>query len=307
MIMKKLILMAAAATMFACAPKNTITVENPLDIDRSAELVEIPVEQLSAVALAEGQTYVVSVRGRVVPSQVTHDGLLLFQSGLGAGEKAKFTVKAGEPHEFETVTGGGFAPERQDDFIAAPYVRRKLLRNDNFINHEMLDNGPLRTTVRLIYPPFEIDGSPVGERRTVSTDAGSQLSRVVHEWGVSRRIIAAVGFPLRNPEVGYRSEGNVLMVEEPDTEKASGVLLGAVLTRTPTRVTTDEYEVASGESGAGVHRHVLAMVPYTPGTPLTYYTGFGREEQGDWTADSFAAYLNDFSAGLKTPLVVTVE
>ncbi len=117
--MKKISLFAAAAVIVcACAPKTTVTIDNTLTIDRSAELVEIPTSGLRTVTLAEGQTYVVTdASGEVIPSQVTHDGLLVFQSGLGAGEEAEFKIEAGAPREFPVKTRARFAPERFDDMI----------------------------------------------------------------------------------------------------------------------------------------------------------------------------------------------
>jgi hypothetical protein len=55
-------------------------------------------------------------KGNVVPSQLTHDGLLIFQSGLERRGSSDFTITAGEPREFEARTYGRFVPERRDDF-----------------------------------------------------------------------------------------------------------------------------------------------------------------------------------------------
>ncbi len=378
--MKNLLLVTAVAAMCACAPKTTVTVENTLDTDRSAELVEIPTAELAGIVLAEGQTYVVAnAAGEVVPSQVTHDGLLVFQSGLGANAKAVFTVKAGTPQEFAAKTYGRFAPERMDDFIwendrvafriygdalmakdgpsngidalykrseepvldkwyedyfseaklsyhddhgtgldnydvkrslgagaAAPFVGGTLILNSNFTGHEVLDNGPLRTSFRLTYPEIEINGAPASETRTFTLDAGSQLTRVDQQWGVTEPISAAVGFTLRPGEAQYGAAENLLMVGEPDNAKVSGVYLGAVLPENFGDPVLNEYEIVA-PVGAGVYRHALAVVPYTPGTPLTYYTGFGWEKWGDWTSDSFADYLAAFATALKTPFVVNYK
>ncbi len=380
--MKKVFFAVAAAAMCACAPKATITVENTLGFDRSAELVQIPVEQLGAVTLTEGQTYVVTgAAGAVVPSQVTHDGLLLFQSGLGANQTATFTVKAGTPQEFDPKTYGRFAPERMDDFIwendrvafriygtaliekdgpsngidalykrseepvldkwyedyfseaelsyhddhgtglddynvkrtlgaggMAPYVDGNPVLNINFAGQELLDNGPLRTTFTLTYPAIEINGTPVAEVRTFSIDAGSQLTRVTQEYGVGEPVKVVVGYPLRDgAEAKYAANGNIFMIEEPATPKASGVYLGAVLPKTITEVVENTREVPTGVTGAGVFRSVLSVTEYTPGTPYIYYTGYGWEKHGDWTAEKFAGYLADFDAALKTPFVINIK
>ena len=378
--MKKVILVTAVAAVCACSPKAKVTVENTLDFDRSAELVEIPVETLSSIALGFDDTYVVkNSAGDVVPSQWTHDGLLIFQSGLGANEKETFTIEAGAPQKFAAKTYGRFAPERMDDFIwendrvafriygealmandgpsngidalykraeepvldkwyedyfsearlsyhddhgtgldnydvkrslgagaAAPYVDGTLLLNSNFTGHEVLDNGPLRTTFRLTYPEIEINGAPASETRTFSLDAGSQLTRVEQEWGVTEPVTAAVGFTLRPGQTQYGAAENLLLVGEPDNAKTSGVYLGAVLPLDVEDFMLNEYEIVA-PVGAGVYRHALAVVPYTPGTPLRYYTGFGWEKWGDWTSDSFADYLAAFATALQTPFVVTIK
>jgi hypothetical protein len=372
----------AAAAMCACTPKTTITVENTLDIDRSAELVEIPTDQLlDKILLGFDENYVVkNAAGEVIPSQVTHDGLLLFQSGLGAGEKANFTVETGAPQEFAAKTKGRHAPERFGDFIwendrvafriygaplaakdgpsngidalykrteemildkwyegelqnglsyhddhgtgldnydvkrtlgagaAAPYIDGKLVLNSNFTGHEILDYGPLRTTFRLSYPELAINGVPAAETRTFSIDAGSQLTRVEQEWGVGAPMTVAVGYPLRDgAETKYAATGNVFMLEEPANSKVSGVYLGSVLPKAISEVVETEYEVPAGEKGAGVFRSILELTDYAPGTPLVYYTGFGWEKHGGWTAETFAEYLDNFNAALETPFVVTVK
>jgi hypothetical protein len=378
--MKKLVLFTAlAAAMCGCAPETTITVENTLGFDRAAELVEIPVAGLGAITLADGQTYVVkNAEGEVVPSQVTSDGLLLFQSGLGANAKATFTVTAGAPREFAPKTCGRFAPERMDDFIwendrvafriygaalvakdgpsngldvlykrtdemildkwyeddlqnglsyhddhgtgldnfdvkrtlgggaAAPLVNGTLVLNSNFTGHEVLDNGPLRTSFRLTYPDITIDGASVKESRTFSIDAGSQLTRVTQEYGVTEPITVAVGYTKRNPEMKYAMSGKTMLIEEPATAKASGVYLGAVMPAEIGAAVENEYTNPDPMRTA-TYRLVLATQTYTPGMPLTYYTGFGWEKWGDWTAESFAAYLANFAAALKTPFAIMIN
>lgn len=118
--MKKLIYLLFALLVFAaCSSDKTvkISVESTTDYDRSKELVQIPVSELQAkLTLAEGQVYVVkSVKGEVIPSQVTYDGFLIFQLG-STDRQVNFTVSAGEPQVFQSLTYGRLVPERYDDF-----------------------------------------------------------------------------------------------------------------------------------------------------------------------------------------------
>jgi hypothetical protein len=105
----------------------------------------------------------------------------------------------------------------------------------------------------------------------------------------------------------YAGTNNMFMIEEPATPKAGGVWLGAVLPRNISKTVENTREVPAGEKGAGTFRSVLALTEYTPGTPFTYYTGFGWEKWGGWTAESFAAYLANFDAALKTPFTVEIK
>lgn len=120
--MKRVIYLLFAVVLLASCnskPKDlAVTVENPSDFDRTTDLVELPLEGLKAkVTLAEGQVYVVkNAKGEIVPSQVTYDGKLVFQSGAKAKETATFTVSAGEKTEFKAQTYGRFITERKDDF-----------------------------------------------------------------------------------------------------------------------------------------------------------------------------------------------
>lgn len=354
--MKKLVLIAAAA-MCACAPKVTVSVENTLESDRSSQLVEIPVAQLASVKLAQGQTYAVMQSGKVVPSQVTHDGLLVFQSGLAGKGSTSFVVRAGKPQEFAAKAFARFAPERMDDFIwendrvafriygaaliatdgpsngidalfkrseemvldkwyadnlgpeklsyhddhgtglddykvgrtlgaggMAPWADSVLLLNTNFTGHELLDAGPLRAAFRLSYPE--------GETREFRLDAGSQLTRVTQKYAAAPATVAA-GYPLHADSVDFRPVGtSAMMVVEPATAKSENVFLGMIL---PTR---SEVRAANG--------HALALAPYNP-EGMVYYTGYGWQKWGEWSAKSWEQYLLDTEAALQSPFIVTVK
>ena len=366
----------------ACTPKLSLTVENLSSFDRGQELAEVPVSELSSLTLGEGQTYVVKLGSEIVPSQVTYDGMLVFQSGLGAGEKAAFTVTAGQPQQFKAQAYGRFAPDRLDDFIwendrvafriygaaliandgpsngidvlykrsenmvldkwysdssekglsyhedngtglddykvgptlgagaMAPYVDGKLVLNENFRGWELLDNGPLRTTFRLIYNDLDVNGNAVSETRTISIDAGSQMSRIVQQYGFDSPETVAAGFPLhteRGLKATYVSGADWLLVDEPATGKAQGVLLGIVFPGGIDRVAEDEYTVPADRKGAGTYSHVLAMTTYKPGTPVTYYMGFGWEKWWKQPEENFAGYIKNFAAALGQPFVIIVK
>ncbi len=185
----------------------------------------------------------------------------------------------------------------------APWANFKLFLNSNFTGQERLDAGPLRTTFRLRYPDLAfVDDETVSEMRTFSLDAGSQLTRVKQEFGFTGPMSVAAGFPIHNENpadaVFKWLKPDALIVEEPATPKSDGVYLGVVF---PTGVRNVFSDSSSGTP------HVLAIGMYQTPEPFVYYTGYGWAKHGDWTADSFASYLENFAAALKTPLVVTIK
>ncbi|MDR3267905.1 MAG: DUF4861 domain-containing protein [Tannerella sp.] len=113
-------LLWSAVALISCVPGKTLrlTVENPSDFDRSAEIVEIPVSDLTAkIALGEGQTFVLANENQeILPTQITYDGKLIFQAGTKAGESVTYTLSAGTPQTFPPKTYGRFITERKDDF-----------------------------------------------------------------------------------------------------------------------------------------------------------------------------------------------
>jgi len=116
-----LFLLAIVLTMSACSDKPKvleITVHNPSDFDRADELVELMLNEIKpSVSLADSQVYVVkNSSGNILPTQITSDNKLIFQSGLKANETSTFTVEAGSPQEFKAKTYGRFITERKDDF-----------------------------------------------------------------------------------------------------------------------------------------------------------------------------------------------
>lgn len=178
----------------------------------------------------------------------------------------------------------------------APYVNDSLWLAINFESQETLDNGPLRTTFRLKYPAFLVNGTMVTETRTISLDAGSQLTKITEEYtGMESGFQVAAGIvkspegktlelPEAIPSIAYRLDGG----------EGGITYVGTVLTTAVTgkKVVTD---------------HILITTTYQPGQALTYYTGAGWSKWGFETDQSWTDYLTNFHLRLQNPLKVTIE
>jgi hypothetical protein len=173
----------------------------------------------------------------------------------------------------------------------APYVDDSLWLAINFESWETLDNGPLRISFRLKYPPFPVNGVMVSETRTISLDAGSQLTKVTEEYaGLNEEFAVAAGIVKRAegapltpaPESGaiaYRLDGG-----------EGGITYVGTLLTTPVVSRQEKND------------HLLIVTKYIPGTPLTYYTGAGWSKWGFESDEAWTDYLNAFSQKISSPL-----
>lgn len=108
----------AASFLAGCssAPEAIVSVTNPLPSERSGEMVEIPLSQLAQVRPGTGETYVVTDEAGIeVPSQVTHDSLLVFPVSVDGNATADYWIKAGTPDSVPVTACGRVYPERLDD------------------------------------------------------------------------------------------------------------------------------------------------------------------------------------------------
>ena len=114
-----LLLCMAALCCLACNDSKivTVTVTNPLAMDRSDEMVEVSMTEISNLLnLADtAQIVVLNVEGEQVPYQVTYDDKLIFPATVAANASAAYTVQAGAPVDVEVRACGRQYPERLDD------------------------------------------------------------------------------------------------------------------------------------------------------------------------------------------------
>jgi hypothetical protein len=91
-----------------------IIVENKSDKARTGEMVEVDMQLLKAEA-AEG-VVVRNDKGEIVPSQVTHNGKLIFQCDAEAGAKVEYRVEYSDlKAKQQTYACGKVYPDRVDD------------------------------------------------------------------------------------------------------------------------------------------------------------------------------------------------
>lgn len=162
--------------------------------------------------------------------------------------------------------GGGTAALMPDSAIVYPYCYK---------DYEILDNGPLRFTVKLVFNPLVVkNDSNVVETRIIQLDKGSQLNKttVSYEYLTQATPVAA-GLVLHaaNPEgYAYDAAKGYISYADPTTNAQAGngiVYVGAVFPAS-VQTTTQLFEKPVGDALG----HVLGISTYEPGNDL-YITG----------------------------------
>lgn len=104
---------------FACNESKTVTVTvtNPLALERSNEVIEVSMETVTnRLGLADtAQIVVLNVDGQQLPYQITYDGKVIFPATVAANSSATYTIQAGIPESFDVKACGKCYPERMDD------------------------------------------------------------------------------------------------------------------------------------------------------------------------------------------------
>ena len=197
--------------------------------------------------------------------------------------------------------GCGTAALMQGDAILYPYCWKE---------YEILENGPLRFTVKLTYNPLVVDKDTVIETRTISLAQGSQLNKTIVSYaGLTKAAPVATGLVIHpeNP-TAYVLEGDKGYIAYADltdnVNNGNGIIyVGAVM---PEKVTEAKAQMFSDKEAKerGASGHVLAISNYKPDTEYTYYWGSGWSKYGFDSMEAWTTYLDRYAQSVRNPLKV---
>ena len=188
-------------------------------------------------------------------------------------------------------------------------------------SYEILDNGPLRFTVKLHYNGA--DGKDYGEERIISLDAGSQLNKCTVSYSqqptANSQQPIAVGIVVHNENptayvlsekngyMGYEDLGDSKQYKERFREKLNKdfgrIYIGCVF---PEGV--DKMYYKEGQNLPGAVGHIMGVKEFKGSSgSLTYYFGSGwsRNNETDFeTLADWEAYLSRYAECLNNPLKI---
>lgn len=193
-----------------------------------------------------------------------------------------------------------------------------LMVNDSIIylwcykNQEILDNGPLRFTVKLEFTPLTVKGdSTVVETRLITLDAGSHLNKTAVSYSNLKETLPIVaGIVLHEPDgavVADAANGYITYVD-PTTGPDNGkIFMGAAVPTVVKDAKTVLFSEKEKKERNNADGHVLAVSDYEPGSEYVYYWGFAWDKADIKTADAWNRYMADFAQKVRNPLTVKVN
>lgn len=202
--------------------------------------------------------------------------------------------------------GGGTAALMAGDTIIYPYC---------YATEEILDNGPLRFTVKLVYNPLTVKGdSSIVETRIISLDAGSHLNKTAVSYSnLKEALHVATGLVLHEPDgnVMANAADGYIAYEDP-TDNANNdngkIFVGAAFPATVNEAKIVLFsEPEKSELRGGADGHVLAISDYEPGSEYVYYWGSAWSKADIKDMAAWNSYMADFAKKVRNPLTVTVK
>lgn len=199
--------------------------------------------------------------------------------------------------------GAGVAALMVNDTIIYPWCYK---------NQEILDNGPLRFTVKLEFTPLTVKGdSTVVETRLITLDAGSHLNKTVVSYSNLKETLPIVaGIVLHEPDgavVADAANGYITYVD-PTTGPDNGkIFMGAAVPAVVKDAKTVLFSEKEKKERNNADGHVLAVSDYEPGSEYVYYWGFVWDKADIKTADAWNRYMADFAQKVRNPLTVKVN
>jgi hypothetical protein len=175
----------------------------------------------------------------------------------------------------------------------------KLYISKNFTSYKVLATGPIRTVFELTYAPWDANGRTVTEKKIISLDLGSNLTRYEEQLAADK--------PLPNCTIGltlHEAKGEVNADRKAGWcrywEKVDDSYLGTGVVVAP-RYLTDYQDHRSPEKD----QSQLYMVTKPAQGTVVFYAGFGWQKSGQFSsAADWDAYLTAFAQRIASPLEV---
>lgn len=202
--------------------------------------------------------------------------------------------------------GAGVAALVDGDKIVYPFC---------YDNYEILDNGPLRFTMKLTFRPFSAGGCDnIVETRILSVDLGSYFTKtsVTYE-NLDKEMPIVTGIVVQdkdekavgNSEKGFIAYPAPTINYDRQREVDNGtIFVGHAFPYELSNAGLTYFSDEESQARGGSKGHILAHSTYSPETPFVYYWGFGWNKAGFESYEQWLEYLEAYADQIKNPLTI---
>ncbi len=179
-----------------------------------------------------------------------------------------------------------------------PYKNDTIWYSKNYVNWKVLDNGPLRSTFQLTFDEWDVASQKVKVLKTISLDAGSQLSKIEADCKFDQPTLSVVAGIIKRKEPGaaWLNEKNGIMgYWEPMHGKDGTIGVGCLFTQPVQQMILNK-------------EHLLTVLQTKSGEPVIYYSGAAWDKAGAIiSAQNWFDYLQFYKQKLENPLTVIIR
>lgn len=211
-----------------------------------------------------------------------------------------------KPFAYHTDTGEGYDPYHVGSSRGVGGTG--LLANDqlyvskNFARYKVVATGPIRTVFELTYAPWPAAGCTVTEKKRISLDLGSNLTRYEEHISADKPLLnCTVGLTLHEQAGAVRADRAAGWFRY--WEKIDDSYLGTAVVIAP-RYIADYQDHRSTQKD----QSQLYIVTRPIRDTVVFYAGFGWQKSGQFTSPAaWDAYLTEFAQRLASPLEIRWE
>ena len=199
--------------------------------------------------------------------------------------------------------GAGVAALMVDDAIVYPWCYK---------DYEILDNGPLRFTLKLEFHPLKVkEDTTVVETRIITLDTGSHLNRTVVSYSCLQESLPVVTGIVLHDTIGAvvtDAKNGFMTYVDPTTGPGQGkIFVGAAFPENVEDAKVVLFPEEEKRSRNNAYGHALAVSEYEPNGEYVYYWGFAWDQADIQTPEAWNEYMKDFAQKVRTPLKVRVD
>lgn len=183
----------------------------------------------------------------------------------------------------------------------ALYLSDNIQYTKHYRDYQILDNGPLRTTFRLIFDTQDFDGQQISLSKTISLDAGQNFNKIKVdlENKTVKNTPIVIGLAKRNesnPEYKFDKKRNTLAYWEPTINDFGQ-------TGTALLIPKGKISFISNDS-----KQFLLKASIQTGKPFIYHNGASWNKAGKIQSfDAWADLVEKYAESIQKPLKVKLK